>query len=834
MDNNLRNIINRQKDVMLELENEVKSIENSDLTKENEKLKLELEKLNIEYSKSENKAKHLSGENASLKTALYEQTYNEKRQMVNSAQQRLDIYFKSNVEGEKNRLTALENSVKYRIDNMASVLRNNQVDIQDGIYAKLGEVASLVNVRVTEAQAQLAAERGAFSANEQAEFERMKNEQITTEQVLAVTKKNNFERFVGLNLLNIIGILLIIIGAIAFASFMWDRMTPQLQGVMLFALGAIMLIGGELLNRKKPNIFSLGVTAGGVAVLYVALGASYFGLEILGMYAALGLCVLITTVAFLLSTRYNSQIILALALVGGYLPMFSLEGNLTMTYGAMAYFVILNLLALTVAFKKKWIVASYIGMSLNIIGTIFIIGELFDISQLHNVIAVSYILFAFLVYTLIPIVSTYASKSKFKKSDVVLISINTFFSSLIMFLTFYGFGWDNFTGALAIVFAVIYLGLGWLVEKKFDGEKHTRALFYLTGLAFVVLIIPFQFGRAWLTLGWLAQGVAITTYGILKDERNFKIAGWSINGLCLWAFLVFDLAGGASLFAWQYLAITLGSLIILGAYMYKKTLASGWQKTFKYLVIINLWFYAIYACNQIISQFGRVAGGYNMTYLVNALIVLLTFAIAYFAPRLKRLSDLGVKIISICLYGIGIIWLFLLNLSVQPIAQQAATPIGVTIIGTVVLILIGLLSVFAVRDLMKLIVMERKAGVEWYPLIVSGYFIIILTQNLITQYNLSFASMWISIIYVLTALAWIVFGFARRYSLIRKFGLGLALAAVAKLFLIDLATLTQGYRIITYFALGITLVAISFVYQYFNKRLELQISSEVTENEENN
>jgi len=99
--------------------------------------------------------------------------------------------------------------------------------------------------------------------------------------------------------------------------------------------------------------------------------------------------------------------------------------------------------------------------------------------------------------------------------------------------------------------------------------------------------------------------------------------------------------------------------------------------------------------------------------------------------------------------------------------------------------------------------------------------VIILTQNLIAQFNLSFSNAAISIIYVLTALAWIVFGFARRYSLIRKFGLGLAILSVIKLFLIDLARLTQGFQIISYFALGITLIAISFIYQYFNKRLEL-------------
>jgi uncharacterized membrane protein len=124
--------------------------------------------------------------------------------------------------------------------------------------------------------------------------------------------------------------------------------------------------------------------------------------------------------------------------------------------------------------------------------------------------------------------------------------------------------------------------------------------------------------------------------------------------------------------------------------------------------------------------------------------------------------------------------------------------------------------------MMKMIVVERKMGIEWYPLIISGYFVVVLTQNLIAQFNLSFSNAAISIIYVLTALAWIIFGFARRYSFIRKFGLGLALLSVIKLFLIDLASLTEGSRIISYFVLGVILIAISFVYQYFNKRLELK------------
>jgi hypothetical protein len=170
--------------------------------------------------------------------------------------------------------------------------------------------------------------------------------------------------------------------------------------------------------------------------------------------------------------------------------------------------------------------------------------------------------------------------------------------------------------------------------------------------------------------------------------------------------------------------------------------------------------------------------------------------------------------------------MFINNGSLSPVASvyfSMATPkFGITLAGTLILALLGFLSVLSMLDVMKIIIIERKKGIEWLPLIVSGYFVILLSQNLIAQYNLSFSSAVISIIYALTALAWIIFGFVRRFVFIRRFGLVLAIFAVIKLFLIDLAGLAQGYRIASYFALGISLIGISFVYQYFSKRLELK------------
>ncbi len=833
----LKDLIDRQKEGIIQLEAECRAIENSDMARENVELKAKLEKLCIDYEKANSNASALSKENAGLKNALYEQIYNEKIKILNITAKKLDVYFKSNVEGEQNRLTAFENGVRSKINNFTAALKQYNIDTKDEIYTKLDELTALLNERVTIARAKAAHTQAAFSEDERAEFEALRREQITDEQIRAIAKKNNFERFVGLNLLNAIGIFLIIIGVITAARYAYIQLPNTLRGIMMFMAGGAMLIAGELMNRKKANIFSLGITAGGVGVLYVALATSYFGLSILDMYPAIAVCILITVAAFVLSNRYHSQVILVFALIGGYLPVFSIDGSSIFIFGAMVYFIALNLLALTISFHKKWSVSAFIGLFLNIIGTLVICLHFSYAAALKSkLLVILYVLFAFLIYTLIPIVSTYRTKTKFRKSDVVLLAINTFFSSLFMYGVFDMLRLNNLNGLIAIVFAVTYLFLGRFIEKKFTvEERNTTALFYLTGLAFVVLIIPLQFGRTWLSLGWLAEGVLLTTYGILNNENIFKRIGLIISGLCLSAFFLFDCSWTYHyLFAYKYFAITLGSLIILGTYMYKKMMAGWFAKIYKYFALANVWFYTLYIIGKLGTMLFENYSGrlYNIGYLIAATAIVSTFLIAYTIPRIKILSDMGTKIMSIVLYVIGILWLLVINSISSPIHNSLSAPLGIMLIGTLVLIIVGLISVLAVRDLMGLIVTGRKLGIEWYPLIISGYFILILTQNLITQYDLSFSSAVISIIYVLTAFAWIVYGFVKRYSFIRRFGLGLAILAVIKLFIIDLFSLTQGFRIVSYFALGITLVAISFVYQYFSKRLERmeEVSVDVEEN----
>jgi len=73
-------------------------------------------------------------------------------------------------------------------------------------------------------------------------------------------------------------------------------------------------------------------------------------------------------------------------------------------------------------------------------------------------------------------------------------SLNTVISALVVYGTLNSFKLNRFQGLVAVLFAALYLFLGWLIARLAPQEARIPALFFLTGFAFTVLVIPLQFG----------------------------------------------------------------------------------------------------------------------------------------------------------------------------------------------------------------------------------------------------------------------------------------------------------------------------------------------------
>ena len=826
MDNNLRDILSKQKQSTDLLETEIKRLEGIDLAKRNQSLEKEVEKLSAELETLRARVNELGANNAGLQNALHSRLFSEKLAVLDNSQKKAELFFSDGLSEEYNRLTDLENRFKGIMGAKLRELRGSHDMLSEELHAK---ITSRFNDLAQEITADIAAARTGFadtsavSEKMRTDYDALRAEEISEREIREITKKSSFERILGLNVINKIGILLILIGVIAASQYTYTRLGEVGKGILLFALGLAMVGLGEFLSRKKANVFSLGMSAGGVAVNYAALTLSYFSLEILSVYPAALLCVVITAGAFFLSVRHSSQVIATFSVIGGFLPLLTVSGSLNygLTFSAMAYFVILGGFALGLSFKKKWIVTAFFGLIMNIIATVYVLS-FFDRHEpvWSKVVLISYITVSFIIYTLIPVIGTYSERLKFKKSDVTLIAINTFFSSLIIYQALNVLGIAGYDGLIAVVFMLCYVGLGWFVKTKISSAHDMKMLFFITAITFFILITPLQFDVIWLTLGWLVQGTALMIYGILKERRRFAVSGIVIGSLCLLSFLFFDFMNPyPEHFELKYFSVTLCALLVLSVFAYKH-INSKSVRTFKYFSVINLWFFLMYIINRAFDEFVSGGGKISTDYLLVSSIVVVTLALAFAVRRIKPLRDRGMVVISHALYIIGMFMMLFQNGTESPLLRTDTEPLSIQIAASALLITINFLTVLAFADMLHYFTRRGSMRAEWLPFLTSGYFTILLTQNLIVYYNMSFAGMTLSLIYAGLALAWCIFGFWKRFAFMRRFGLAFALMAVAKVFLIDLWSLTEGYRIITFFALGITLVGISFVYQYFTRRIE--------------
>jgi hypothetical protein len=218
-------------------------------------------------------------------------------------------------------------------------------------------------------------------------------------------------------------------------------------------------------------------------------------------------------------------------------------------------------------------------------------------------------------------------------------------------------------------------------------------------------------------------------------------------------------------------------------------------KSSKIVALTNLW---IYACVLLIDKSPILRDN------VWVLCSLITFALAFTYNKLPLISSRSTEVLSVVMHIIGILGLWI---------SSSSTTASLILVS--VAELVGMLAIYDMINLTG----EQSTRETRRSIMLLGYFLLVLTQGLMVRGDIAFNSAVISIIYALASLAWIIVGFRFNLVNVRKFGLTISMASVVKLLAIDTLGLETGARIISYVALGLLLMLISWIYQQLDKRL---------------
>ncbi len=165
-----------------------------------------------------------------------------------------------------------------------------------------------------------------------------------------------FENFIGLKLINFVGIIVLIIGLTIGVKYVIDinLISPAMRIVLTYVAGVAMFFI-SLRLRKKYEGFSLVLFSGSMASIYFTTYAAFEYYALMRGTTAFVLMLALTFFTVYNAIKYNRQEIAILGLVGAYGIPFFVRGNSENVAVLFGYIFIINTGILLISFKKYWL-----------------------------------------------------------------------------------------------------------------------------------------------------------------------------------------------------------------------------------------------------------------------------------------------------------------------------------------------------------------------------------------------------------------------------------------------------------------------------------------------
>lgn len=347
----------------------------------------------------------------------------------------------------------------------------------------------------------------------------------------------NWEKFVGENLINKIGIAFLTIGIGIFVKYAIDQNWLGHLGRVLIgiAAGAAMAATGHFM-RKEYRAFSAVLVGGAIAVFYFTIGLAFQQYHLMSQATAFAIMVVITGIGVGFSLVYDRIELAVIALVGGFLTPFMVSTGTSNFVVLYSYILLLNTGMLAISWWRKWRLVYLLAFIFTLI--LFSFWPITGIGPGQHGLALG---FATAFY-----LQLVAATLAFNLRTGTLFYGEDFLQLLTLNMTYFGGGlyiidqslFYYLRGAFTLAMAAFNLGLAWFVNRQ---PATDRNFFYLVlglGLTFVTLAGPIELHGNRITLFWAAEGALLLW---LYDRTGMHLlyrAAWIMIPLTLVSWLI--------------------------------------------------------------------------------------------------------------------------------------------------------------------------------------------------------------------------------------------------------------------------------------------------------
>lgn len=353
-------------------------------------------------------------------------------------------------------------------------------------------------------------------------------------------KSTDLERFIGENLINKVGIAVLLLGISFFVKYAIDKDWINEAGRVSIGMlcGAVLIAVAHYL-RKEYRSFSSVLAGGGIAVFYFTTAFAYHRYHLMPQQLTFLVMVVVTAFAVLLSVLYDRLELAVIAAIGGFITPFLVSNGEGNYIALFTYLLVLDTGLLTLAWYRRW-------PTLNIIALLFtqliyagwLGSTFFQHTAYSTPVAILFAALFYSIFLAMNMIYQLRNGQFFRSLDLYLLlltSASFYACGMVLLKDWHG---GDFRGVFTLVVGGLNLFLAWFVHKR---TLKDRNLFYLlTGLTltFITLAIPVQLhGRA-ITLFWFAEVVLLYWLFLRSDIAMFKYSSLIVCALATMSLLM--------------------------------------------------------------------------------------------------------------------------------------------------------------------------------------------------------------------------------------------------------------------------------------------------------
>ncbi|MFM8952805.1 MAG: DUF2339 domain-containing protein [Planctomycetaceae bacterium] len=643
-----------------------------------------------------------------------------------------------------------------------------------------------------------------------------------------------------------IGIVVLVVGIGFFIKWSIDRglLGPQARVALAAAAGLTMLILGTRLLGGRYAVMGQGLLGGGLATLYFSVYAAHqlFGLVAAG--PAFALMAAVTVLAGGIAVRFDSILVAVLGIIGGYVTPLMLATDAVNLPALFGYLLVLGVGVLGICVWRHWPLVNLLAF----VATWILVPaalQSYEIAQFWSVYP--FIVGFFGLFSTMTFLHKAVRGTESQALDVLDV-----LAMLVNAAVFFGISFrlvEQAFGRREV--AVVSLGLAafftahllWVLRRR---AADRALLVSFVGLAafFVAVTMPLVLSREWITASWALQALVLLWMAGRLGSGVVQGMAIALLALVFVRFHAIDLvrefrpggtvAAAANLSAAGYLALLAARAVSFGVPIASFGAAAwllgrdrrrgsagpsfgiaGADLVVALAGLAALFFYLHLEVDRTSGVFcpaGRLPL-LTLVWLSVAVILLRAYVLNGGWLWLTLVTCLGAAALAKLVFRDVPSWCLMEPLVAGPGYEPLDAAWRLLDFGAVIAFLA--VAFQAIRGRREAAVLRPILAVACLGTLL--LYLTLETNSFLAEYYPGLQAGGVSIVWGLFALALVLAGIARNRWPLRRAGLALFAIVSAKVFLNDLASLDQFWRIVAFVILGLLLLAGSFLYLRFRE-----------------